>query len=107
MCPYNAIVEVMRPCKRVCPTGALEINPDDKRAMIEKENCINCGACMGACPFGAISDKSYIVNITRLLKRKRKKVYAVIAPAITGQFGPLVKVGQVKNALAKAGFKDM
>ncbi|EPY2272765.1 4Fe-4S dicluster domain-containing protein [Clostridium sporogenes] len=106
VCPYNAIVEVMRPCKRVCPTGALEINPDDKRAMIEKENCINCGACMGACPFGAISDKSYIVNIARLLKEK-KKVYAVIAPAITGQFGPLVKVGQVKNALTKAGFKDM
>ncbi len=74
MCPYNAIVEVMRPCKRVCPTGALEINPDDKRAMIEKENCINCGACMAACPFGAISDKSYIVNITRLLKEKKKSI---------------------------------
>lgn len=96
----------MRPCKKVCPTGALEINPDDKRAMIEKENCINCGACMAACPFGAISDKSYIVNIAKLLKEK-KKVYAVVAPAITGQFGPQVKVGQVKNALTKVGFKDM
>lgn len=106
VCPYNAIVEVMRPCKRVCPTGALEINPEDKRAMIKNENCINCGACMASCPFGAISDKSYIVNVTKLL-RENKKVYAVVAPAITGQFGSTAKVGQVKNALIKAGFKHM
>ncbi|EJO5347674.1 4Fe-4S dicluster domain-containing protein [Clostridium botulinum] len=106
VCPYNAIVEVMRPCKKVCPTGALEINKEDKRAIIKKEKCIQCGACMAACPFGAISDKSYIVSVAKLLKEK-KKVYAVVAPAITGQFGPTIKVGQVKNALKEAGFKDM
>ena len=27
---------------------------------------------MSACPFGAISDKSYIVNVTKALKIKRK-----------------------------------
>lgn len=106
VCPYHAIVEVMRPCRRVCPTGALEIDPNDRRAMIENEDCINCGACMAACPFGAISDKSYITNVVRLLKEK-KNVYAVIAPAIAGQFGNDIKVGQIKNALKSIGFKDV
>ncbi|NEZ46796.1 4Fe-4S dicluster domain-containing protein [Clostridium niameyense] len=106
VCPYNAIVEVMRPCKKVCPTGALEINPENRRAMIEDVKCINCGSCVAACPFGAISDKSYIVKVINLLKQKRK-VYAVVAPAITGQFGIKANVGQMKTAFRKAGFIDM
>lgn len=106
VCPYNAVAEVMRPCKRSCPTGALDINPSNKIAVIEKEECINCGACMAACPFGAISDRSYITNVVKLLLEKRK-VYAVVAPAITGQFGPKVTVGQIKEAFKQVGFFDV
>jgi len=57
-CPYDAISEVLRPCKVVCPTGALTVNTEDRRALITTEDCVQCGACMNACPFGAISDKS-------------------------------------------------
>ncbi|KAJ51638.1 ferredoxin hydrogenase large subunit [Clostridium tetanomorphum] len=106
VCPYNAVAEVMRPCRRVCPTGALQMNPEDSKATINKEECVNCGACMGACPFGAISDKSFIVDVTRALMEK-KKIYAVVAPSITGQFGPKVSVGQVKSAFKEMGFEDM
>lgn len=106
VCPFSAVAEVMRPCKRVCPTGALQINPDDSKAQIAKEDCTSCGACMAACPFGAISDKSYIVDVTRDLMAK-KNLYAVVAPSITGQFGPNVKVGQIKEAFRKIGFIDM
>ncbi|MCY6369753.1 4Fe-4S dicluster domain-containing protein [Clostridium ganghwense] len=105
-CPYNAVSEVMRPCKKVCPTDALDIDYEDRRAIIKEEDCINCGACMAACPFGAISDKSYIVSVINNLKSD-KKVYAVIAPSITGQFGPSITVGQVKDALEKLGFENM
>lgn len=105
-CPYNAIAEVMRPCKRSCPTGALEIDADSKIAVINNEDCINCGACMSGCPFGAISDRSYVTEVTRELV-SGKKIYAVVAPAITGQFGPKVTVGQVKDAFKKLGFENM
>lgn len=105
-CPYDAIAEVMRPCKRVCPTGALDISPDDRRAMIKEETCVNCGSCMSACPFGAISDKSLIVPVAKRLARGRK-MYAVVAPAITGQFGPKISYGKIKNAIKKLGFEDM
>jgi [FeFe] hydrogenase (group B1/B3) len=105
-CPYDAISEVMRPCKRVCPTGALDVNPENRRAMIKEEKCVNCGSCMSACPFGAISDKSLIVPVAKSLTKK-DKIYAVVAPAITGQFGTKVSYGQIKNAIKKIGFVDM
>lgn len=105
-CPYNAIAEVARPCKRSCPTGALTINPEDRKAVINSSGCINCGACMAVCPFGAISDKSYIVNVVRALN-EGKRLYAVVAPSIAGQFGPKVNVGQIKTGLKKMGFNEM
>lgn len=105
-CPYNAISEVMRPCKRACPTGALDINPDDRRAIIKEELCVNCGSCMRSCPFGAISDKSLIVPVAENLG-KGKKMYAIVAPSITGQFGPTMNYGKIRNAIKSIGFEDM
>lgn len=106
VCPYNAVAEVMRPCKRSCPTGALDINPANRIAVIEEKECINCGACMAACPFGAISDRSYITDVVKALMSK-EKVYAIVAPAIAGQFGPKVSVEKVKGAFKKLGFEGM
>lgn len=105
-CPYNAISEVMRPCKVSCPTGALMVNTEDRKAMIKEEDCVNCGACMTACPFGAISDISMIAPVAKELAGK-KNVYAVVAPAISGQFGMKVSYGQIKNAIKKIGFAEM
>lgn len=104
-CPYNAISEVMRPCKGACPTGALDV-ADDRRALIKEEKCINCGNCMAVCPFGAISDRSFITEIVNAVESDRK-VYAVVAPAITGQFGAATTVGKVKSSFIKLGFVDM
>lgn len=105
-CQYDAISDVMRPCKKACPTGALDINPQDRKAMIKEDSCVNCGSCMSSCPFGAISDKSLIVPVAKRLAKGRN-MYAVVAPAITGQFGMKTTYGQIKNAIKKLGFKDM
>ncbi len=106
VCPYDAISEVMRPCKVSCPTGALTVSTEDRRAMINEPECISCGNCVSACPFGAISDKSFIVPVAKRLVRNRK-MYAVVAPAIAGQFGPKITMGQVRTALKNVGFIDM
>lgn len=105
-CPYDAIAEDMRPCKKSCPTGALSYNIEDLSAEITESKCVNCGACMSACPFGAIEDKSSLVNIVNKLVDK-ENIYAMVAPAITGQFGQKTTYGQVKNAIKALGFKDM
>jgi [FeFe] hydrogenase (group B1/B3) len=105
-CPYDAIAEDMRPCKKSCPTGALSYNPEDLSAEITESKCVNCGACMSACPFGAIEDKSSLVKVVNRLMDK-ENIYAVVAPAITGEFGPKTTYGQVKNAIKALGFTDM
>ncbi len=105
-CQYDAISEVVRPCKSVCPTNALGFDRENMKAMIHEEKCLNCGACMSACPFGAISDKSLIAPVARKLVQK-EKMYAVVAPAITGQVEANVTYGQIKNAIKSLGFVDV
>ncbi len=99
----------MRPCKKACPTHALSFD-DDKKAIIDYNKCIQCGACAYQCPFGAIADKSYIVNVTEKLKAAKTdnsvRLYAIIAPSIAGQFSG-VTIGQVVTGIKQMGFKDV
>jgi len=108
-CPYNAISDVMRPCRRACTAGALSID-EDKKAVIDRKKCIQCGACVYQCPFGAIMDKSSVVDVTNILVESKEDknihVYAVVAPAISSQFTH-AKLGQVVSGIKKMGFKDV
>ena len=38
-------------CVTVCPTGA-SIKTENGTVQIDKEQCIGCGACLSACPYG-------------------------------------------------------
>ena len=105
-CPYSAITKNQRPCERACKVGAILMD-DNKKARIDESKCISCGACVYQCPFGAITDRSFIVDCIRYLKRAKSdeqlKVYAVVAPSISGQFMD-AKVGQVVSGLKELGF---
>ena len=86
-CPYNAIADLMRPCIKSCPVGAISVAENGTGiAVIDKDKCIDCGSCIHKCPFGAIGSKSYIVDIINDM-RAGKKVFAMFAPATYGQFG--------------------
>ncbi|MBS5523352.1 MAG: 4Fe-4S dicluster domain-containing protein [Clostridiales bacterium] len=104
-CPYNAIADLMRPCKRACPVDAITMDEDNIVA-IDEEKCINCGQCVIGCPFGAITDKSFMVDVIKLIN-SGAKVYAMVAPAISGQFGADVNNGQIRQAIKALGFTDM
>ena len=102
-CPYNAIVKLSVPCEDVCPVGAIK-KDETGFASIDFNKCISCGKCIAACPFGAVHEKSQIIDILKSMKNG-KKVVAMIAPAIAGQFrGNLY---QLKTAIKKAGFADV
>ena len=53
--------------------------------------------CLANCPFGAIADKAQIVQTIQAIK-SGTPVYAAIAPAIVGQFGPDLTLDKMRYA---------
>jgi len=102
-CPYNAIVKVSVPCEDACPVGAIK-KDETGFASIDFDKCISCGKCISSCPFGAVHERSQIIDILKAMK-DGKKVIAMIAPAIAGQFPG--NIYQLKTAIKKAGFTDV
>ena len=102
-CPYNAIVKISVPCEDSCPVGAIK-KDETGFASIDYTKCINCGRCTAACPFGAVHEKSQIIDILKAIKSE-KKVIAMVAPSIAGQFPG--DIYQLKSAIIKAGFDDV
>ena len=103
-CPYSAIVMTQRPCKAACPVDAISWNENDI-AVIDEKKCINCGRCVSACPFGAIEDISWIVPVIQDIVAG-KKVYAIVAPSIQGQFDNVL-LTQIKAGIKELGFADV
>ncbi|MCR5350374.1 MAG: 4Fe-4S dicluster domain-containing protein [Acholeplasmatales bacterium] len=105
VCPYKAIVHRERPCAKACEMHAIESDKNGK-AIINYDKCVSCGMCMVNCPFGAIADKSQILQIITSLKSDTE-VYAIIAPAFIGQFGPKLNLKTIDDAFKKLGFSGV
>jgi iron only hydrogenase large subunit-like protein len=83
------------------------MSPSSGAAHIDNNKCTSCGACVYQCPFGAISEKSYILDVIDILKKSENNqaypVYAVVAPSISSQF-TYAKLGQVISGIKELGF---
>ena len=60
---------------------------------------------MQACPYGAIMERSKIIDIHKTLTHPNKKIIAIVAPAIYGQFN--ASAGQILSAIKQIGFDDV
>ena len=58
------------------------------------------------CPFGAIADKGQIFQTIQAIKSD-VPVYAAVAPAFVGQFGPKVTPDKLRAAFRELGFADV
>ena len=72
-CPYNAIAHLERPCKKICPVDAITYD-EYGICVIDEKKCIQCGACIHSCPFGAIGSKTFMVDVIRLIKAGKRVV---------------------------------
>lgn len=104
-CPFGAIIQSVRPCRRSCPVNAISYD-ENGLCMIDEEKCIHCGHCIHSCPFGAIGSKIFVVDIIKAIK-DGKRVIAMCAPATEGQFGKDIGMASIRAALKKVGFADM
>lgn len=68
---------------------------------IDYTKCIYCGKCTKSCPFGAIMEKSQIVDIIYRMKQG-KEVIAMVAPSVIGQYN--ASIYQIASALKSIGF---
>ncbi len=101
VCPFHAIVYVPVPCEESCPVDA--ITKDEKgREVIDYNKCIFCGKCVRSCPFGAVMEKSQIIDIIKHIKNN-KSLVAMIAPSIIGQYD--ASINKIATAIKKIGFK--
>ncbi|MDE7325961.1 MAG: 4Fe-4S dicluster domain-containing protein [Lachnospiraceae bacterium] len=104
-CAYNAIIIQERPCAAACGMNAIH-SDENGRADIDYDKCVSCGQCLVNCPFGAIADKSQIFQTIRAIQ-SGERVYAAVAPAFVGQFGPKVTPGKLRSAMKQLGFHDV
>lgn len=104
-CPYNAIADLIRPCKRSCPVNAITMD-EYGVCQIDETKCIECGHCIHSCPFGALSSKASLVQVCQDI-RDGKRVVAMLAPSWEGQFGADITVASWRTALKAAGFDNL
>lgn len=105
VCSYHAIIVQERPCAAACGMDAIHSDENGK-AEIDNSKCVSCGMCLVNCPFGAIADKSQIFQVIRAIQTG-ERVYAAVAPAFVGQFGPKVTPGRLRAAMKALGFADV
>ncbi len=108
VCPYSAITRMVRPCAEACGVQAID-SDEEGYARIHQEICVSCGLCTVSCPFAAISDKSEIAQVTHALmehneRSNHQKLYAIVAPSFTGQFGVKVTPEMIFEGIRRLGF---
>ncbi len=103
-CPYTAIIKAPLPCEDACPVAALHKDEEGKEH-IDHDKCISCGQCLRSCPFGAIVERYQMIDILRKIKETDKKVVAMLAPAVMGQFNGTIN--NLVSALKKLGFDNV
>lgn len=104
-CVQNCIkIDGKTVCQNACPFDAIII--EDSKMNINVDSCVNCGICVDTCKNKNFLDKVEFIPLLEIL-RQNQKVIAAVAPAIAGQFGEDVSMGQIRAALKELGFSDM
>lgn len=98
------VAKLKGPCEH-CSTDACECMEVGKyetqmyirknESVISNHMCLDCGYSAPDCDFGAVAEKIEFIPVIDLLKNETTPVFAVVAPAIVGQFGDNVSMGML------------
>ena len=114
----NRVVFKVKDCDGSCDTGgetkceasclfSAIVRDMEGNVVIKHNNCAGCGKCVEVCKEYSLVDKKEFVPLIELLKNRSVPIFAIVAPAIIGQFGPAVTPGKMRTAFKKLGFYGM
>jgi len=93
-------------CMSVCEFGAITSDPE-KGISIDDKQCVGCQACIDECKLHNLTPSKDIMPVVETLHTYQGPVYALIAPAFSGQFGDDITSGKLRTALKQLGFAGM
>lgn len=93
-------------CEASCLFNAI-VRDMEGNVVVKHNKCSGCGKCVEVCKHYSLVDKKEFVPIIELLKNRKHPVFAIVAPAFIGQFGPDVTPGKMRSAFKKLGFYGM
>ena len=95
-----------KPCEKACEWDAVRYEADG-RFSIDTSKCVGCEACIDACKFDALTASKDIIPVVQELREYDGPIYALVAPAFSGQLGEQVTFGRLRAALKKLGFSGV
>ena len=95
--------------KGACAVSCLfdTVKRDENGKLVITSKCTGCGECLKACPENNLAGRKDAVPLIKVLKEKDAPVYAMIAPAFSGQFSSDVTSGKLRSAFKLMGFYGM
>ena len=91
------------PCARVCPVGAIQLNPETRAYEVDEDRCLGCKMCSLVCPFSAIVPDRYTGKAIKCdLCKGDPACVAVCAPdALRFEEDVHARAGQRREAAAQ------
>lgn len=96
-----------RQCAAACIFNAIT-HDEDGNIIIDNSACVGCEACIDACKAEKlIGSKDTVALLKAMNSGEQKHFYALVAPAISGQFGADATMGKLRTAFKQLGFTGM
>lgn len=93
-------------CVSSCVFDAIE-RKEDGSIHIDPDKCSGCGVCVDVCKLERLAANKDVLPVLKAVREEGRDVYALIAPAFTGQFGEKATPGRLRTAFKALGFKGM